>query len=85
MQSHRLARKWMKKAADHGHSKAQFEHGLSLFSVCNTKLLWSLSYELFYILRWENDHNSICCLLETRILLSSSSYDDIACEKLKRM
>lgn len=35
-QSHRLARKWMKKAADHGHGKAQFEHGLGLFSVCIT-------------------------------------------------
>lgn len=31
--SHQLARKWMKRAADHGHSKAQFEHGLALFSV----------------------------------------------------
>lgn len=31
--SHRQARKWMKRAADRGHSKAQFEHGLSLFSV----------------------------------------------------
>lgn len=31
--SHKLARKWMKRAADRGHSKAQFEHGLSLFSV----------------------------------------------------
>ena len=29
----KLARKWMKQAADHGHSKAQFEHGLALFSV----------------------------------------------------
>lgn len=38
MQSHRLARKWMKRAADHGHGKAQFEHGLSLFSVRNTNL-----------------------------------------------
>ncbi|KAG9148903.1 hypothetical protein Leryth_022064 [Lithospermum erythrorhizon] len=26
-QSHKLARKWMKKAAECGHSKAQFEHG----------------------------------------------------------
>jgi TPR repeat protein len=34
-QSHRLARKWMKRAADRGHSKAQFEHGLGLFSVCH--------------------------------------------------
>lgn len=33
MQSHRLGRKWMKRAADRGHSKAQFDHGLSLFSV----------------------------------------------------
>lgn len=33
--SDRLARKWMRRAADHGHSKAQFEHGLALFSVCN--------------------------------------------------
>nr|GMD98848.1 F-box protein At1g70590 [Ipomoea batatas] len=32
MQSHRLGRKWMKRAADRGHSKAQFDHGLSLFS-----------------------------------------------------
>lgn len=31
--SHKLARKWMKRAADRGHSKAQFEHGLALFSV----------------------------------------------------
>ncbi|KAK6160229.1 hypothetical protein DH2020_003610 [Rehmannia glutinosa] len=31
-QSHSLARKWMKRAADCGHSKAQFEHGLNLFS-----------------------------------------------------
>ncbi|XP_062110390.1 F-box protein At1g70590 [Humulus lupulus] len=31
-QSHRLARKWMKSAADRGHTKAQFEHGLALFS-----------------------------------------------------
>jgi TPR repeat protein len=33
-QSHRQARKWMKRAADRGHSKAQYEHGLGLFSVC---------------------------------------------------
>lgn len=33
MQSHKLAKKWMKRAADRGHSKAQFEHGLSLYSV----------------------------------------------------
>lgn len=32
--SHRQARKWMKRAADRGHSKAQYEHGLTLFSVC---------------------------------------------------
>lgn len=32
--SHRQARRWMKRAADRGHSKAQFEHGLGLFSVC---------------------------------------------------
>ena len=31
--NHQLARKWMKRAADRGHSKAQFEHGLALFSV----------------------------------------------------
>ncbi|KAK6242139.1 F-box domain - like 10 [Theobroma cacao] len=30
--SRRQARKWMKRAADRGHSKAQFEHGLALFS-----------------------------------------------------
>lgn len=34
VRSHRQARKWMKQAADRGHSKAQFEHGLGLFSVC---------------------------------------------------
>lgn len=34
-----LARKWMKRAADHGHSKAQFEHGLSLFSVSNQSIM----------------------------------------------
>lgn len=32
-QSRRHARKWMRRAADRGHSKAQFEHGLALFSV----------------------------------------------------
>lgn len=32
-QNRKLARRWMKRAADHGHSKAQFEHGLTLFSV----------------------------------------------------
>ncbi|KAF2301650.1 hypothetical protein GH714_028493 [Hevea brasiliensis] len=31
-QNRRQARKWMKRAADRGHSKAQFEHGLGLFS-----------------------------------------------------
>ncbi|KAF2307038.1 hypothetical protein GH714_024378 [Hevea brasiliensis] len=31
-QSRQQARKWMKRAADGGHSKAQFEHGLGLFS-----------------------------------------------------
>ncbi|KAK8472244.1 hypothetical protein PHAVU_002G150600 [Phaseolus vulgaris] len=31
--NHQLARKWMKRAADRGHSKAQFEHGLALFSL----------------------------------------------------
>ncbi|RZB98880.1 F-box protein [Glycine soja] len=30
--NHQLARKWMKWATDCGHSKAQFEHGLALFS-----------------------------------------------------
>lgn len=34
VQSHHEARKWMKMAADRGHSKAQYEHGLALFSVC---------------------------------------------------
>ncbi|KAL5997379.1 hypothetical protein ACLOJK_008309 [Asimina triloba] len=29
----RQARKWMKRAADSGHSKAQYEHGLRLFSM----------------------------------------------------
>lgn len=33
--NHPQAKKWMKRAADHGHSKAQFEHGLNLFSVCS--------------------------------------------------
>ncbi|XP_019239962.1 PREDICTED: F-box protein At1g70590-like [Nicotiana attenuata] len=33
--SHKLARKWMKRAADRGHSKTQFENGLSLFSEGN--------------------------------------------------
>jgi TPR repeat protein len=28
------ARKWMKRAALAGHTKAQFEHGLKLFAVC---------------------------------------------------
>lgn len=31
--SHRQARKWMKRAADCGHGKAQLEHGLGLFTV----------------------------------------------------
>lgn len=31
--NHRQARKWMKRAADHGHAKAQFEYGVTLFSV----------------------------------------------------
>jgi TPR repeat protein len=31
--NHQVARKWMKRAADRGHSKAQFEHGLALYSV----------------------------------------------------
>nr|GEW58797.1 hypothetical protein [Tanacetum cinerariifolium] len=33
LQNHRQSRKWMKLAADHGHRKAQFEHGLTLFSL----------------------------------------------------
>lgn len=33
------AKMWMKRAADCGHSKAQFEHGLELFSVCFNVLL----------------------------------------------
>lgn len=33
MKSQELAKKWMRRAADRGHSKAQLEHGLSLFSV----------------------------------------------------
>ncbi|XP_060196135.1 F-box protein At1g70590-like isoform X2 [Lycium barbarum] len=32
MQSDKLARKWMMRAANRGHSKAQLEHGRSLFS-----------------------------------------------------
>lgn len=36
VQSHKLAKKWMKRAADRGHSKAQFEYGLNLFSVSST-------------------------------------------------
>lgn len=32
------ARKWMKRAADRGHSKAQFEHGRGLFSVCRISI-----------------------------------------------
>lgn len=35
VQSHQQARKWMKRAADRGHNKAQYEHGLNLFSVCS--------------------------------------------------
>lgn len=31
--NHQLGRKWMKRAADRGHSRAQFEHGLALYSV----------------------------------------------------
>ena len=31
--NHQQAKKWMKRAADRGHCKAQFEHGLHLFSV----------------------------------------------------
>lgn len=31
--NHQLAREWMKRDADRGHSKAQFEHGLALYSV----------------------------------------------------
>lgn len=38
VQNHRQARKWMKRAADRGHSKAQFEHGLGLFSVRNSDI-----------------------------------------------
>ncbi|XP_045810933.1 uncharacterized protein LOC123905375 [Trifolium pratense] len=30
--NHQVARKWMKRVADRGHSKAQFEHGLALYS-----------------------------------------------------
>lgn len=41
-QSHRQARKWMKRAADRGHTKAQFEHGLGLFSVCNIFIFLSM-------------------------------------------
>lgn len=33
VRSHRQGRKWMKRAADCGHTKAQVEHGLALFSV----------------------------------------------------
>lgn len=45
--NHRLARKWMKRAADRGHCKAQFEHGLGLFSVCNPDIVL-LSLEFKY-------------------------------------
>lgn len=41
--SRRQARKWMKRAADRGHSKAQFEHGLALFSVCLVLILSFIS------------------------------------------
>lgn len=37
--NHRLSRNWMKRAADRGHSTAQFEHGLRLFSVCGDCLI----------------------------------------------
>lgn len=33
VRSHQLGRKWMKRAADRGHAKAQVEHGRALFSV----------------------------------------------------
>ena len=41
--SRRQARKWMKRAADRGHSKAQFEHGLALFSVCHILIFLFIS------------------------------------------
>lgn len=48
-QSDRLARKWMRKAADHGHSRAQYEHGLALLLVCNeTRPSFALSWDCFY-------------------------------------
>ncbi|GJV74487.1 hypothetical protein Tco_1506071 [Tanacetum coccineum] len=33
LQNHTQSRKWMKLAADHGHRKARFEHGLTFFVV----------------------------------------------------
>lgn len=33
VRSYSQARKWMKQAADCGHSKAQYEYGVALFSV----------------------------------------------------
>lgn len=33
-QSYQQSKSWMKRAADRGHSKAQFEHALGLFAVC---------------------------------------------------
>lgn len=38
VRSQRQGRRWMKRAADRGHSKAQFEHGLGLFSVCSLSI-----------------------------------------------
>lgn len=45
-QNRKLARKWMKRAADHGHSKAQFEYGLALFSVSIISYLTSVQQSL---------------------------------------
>ena len=35
-QDRQESKKWMKLAADHGHRKAQFEHGCTLLSVTPT-------------------------------------------------
>lgn len=33
------AKKWLRRAADHGHRKAQYDHGLRLFTVSSSYYL----------------------------------------------
>ncbi|KAI3985644.1 hypothetical protein MKX01_033927 [Papaver californicum] len=70
--NHRQAKKWMKHAADHGHSRAQFEHGLGLFS--EGKMMKALTYLELAIRAGENAAAEVKNIILQELTQASRDY-----------